>query len=126
MKRNVIVLFSISLCLIFFVVTFLFIEFFNTGRSPINRENNFQHVVHGVGIGATTKPTWCYINFDPRIDPRCPCIEWPIPGGYCYCPDHTGSISYIAGNVEMGAAIEIIKNHKTSNFEYHNLNESKE
>ena len=58
---------------------------FSLGSSNVVKKNNtveknFQHVVHGSGLGATTKPTWCYINFDPRIDPLCPCIEWPIPG----------------------------------------------
>jgi len=69
-------------------------------------DSNFQQLVHGVGLGATAKPTWCYINFDPRVDPRCSCFEWPIPGGYCYCPDHTGTVSYISSKVEMGASIE--------------------
>ena len=73
-------------------------------------DNNFQQLVHGVGLGATTKPTWCYINFDPRVDPRCSCLEWPIPGGYCYCPDHTGTVSYITSNAEMGVSVEIVRN----------------
>ena len=104
-------LLSIVLCLLIAVVTYLAAESLNVGKANVNIENNFQQVVHSVGIGATTKPTWCYINFDPRIDPRCPCIEWPIAGGYCYCPDHTGTISYIAGNMEMGVSIEITRNH---------------
>jgi hypothetical protein len=101
---------SILLCLVIAVVIYLSTESSVSGKTKNKIENNFQQVVHGVGIGATTKPTWCYINFDPRIDPRCPCIEWPIPGGYCYCPDHTGTVTYISGNIEMGASIEIIRN----------------
>jgi len=102
---------SVLLCLVLAVVIYLSTESLVSGKTTNNIGNNFQQIVHGIGIGATTKPTWCYINFDPRIDPRCPCIEWPIPGGYCYCPDHTGTVSYIAGNMEMGVAIEIIRNY---------------
>jgi hypothetical protein len=84
-------------------------EYFNIRKIRTGREGNFQQIVHGVGLGATAKPVWCYINFDPRIDPRCPCIEWPIPGGYCYCPDHAGTVSSMEGNMAMGVAIEIVK-----------------
>lgn len=103
-------LLCILLGLILAVVICLAAESSNVVKKNVTVEKNFQQVVHGLGFGATTKPTWCYINFDPRIDPRCPCIEWPIPGGYCYCPDHTGTVSYIAGNMEMGVAIEIVRN----------------
>ena len=111
MNKKSLLFLSILLCLMLTVVAYLSTESFNAGKAHTGIEDNFQQVVHGVGMGATTKPTWCYINFDPRIDPRCPCIEWPVPGGYCYCPDHTGTVSYMAGNVEMGAAIEIIRNY---------------
>ena len=110
MDKKSLLFLSILLCLVLAVVVSVSTESLVSGKATNNIENNFQHIVHGVGIGATTKPTWCYINFDPRVDPRCPCIEWPMPGGYCYCPDHTGTVSYIAGNVKMGAAIEIIRN----------------
>jgi len=110
MNKTSLLFLSILLCLVLGVVIYLATESLVSGKTTNNIENNFQQIVHGVGIGATAKPTWCYINFDPRIDPRCPCIEWPIPGGYCYCPDHTGTVSYISGNIEMGAAIEIIRN----------------
>ncbi|MBT6045809.1 MAG: hypothetical protein HOG49_03205 [Candidatus Scalindua sp.] len=76
----------------------------------IGADNKFQQLVHGVGLGATTKPTWCYINFDQRIDPRCSCFEWPIPGGYSYCPDHTGTVSYISSKAEIGISVEIVRN----------------
>ncbi len=110
MNKSPLIFLSILLCLVIAVVIYLSTESLVSGNTKNKIENNFQHVVQGVGIGATTKPTWCYINFDPRIDPRCPCIEWPIPGGYCYCPDHTGTVTYISGNIEMGASIEIIRN----------------
>ncbi len=111
MNKKSLLFLSILLCLMLAVVAYLSTESLNAGKAHTSIENNFQQVVHGVGLGATTKPTWCYINFDPRIDPRCPCIEWPIPGGYCYCPDHTGTVSYMTGNMEMGVAIEIIRNY---------------
>ena len=37
----------------------------------------------------------CRYMYDPWIEGVCTCLEWPIPGGYCYCPDHTTSVSYI-------------------------------
>ncbi len=112
MNKKPFMLLGLLLSLVLVVVIYLVTEslYFRGKNDNGSRENNFQQVVHGVGLGATTKPAWCYINFDPRIDPRCPCIEWPIPGGYCYCPDHTGTVSYIAGNREMGVAIEIMRN----------------
>ncbi|MDN3513119.1 MAG: hypothetical protein NG747_01825 [Candidatus Brocadia sp.] len=110
MNKKSFVLLGILLSLLLVVVVYLVAESLNTVGKNVVHENNFQQVVHGVGLGATTKPTWCYINFDPRIDPRCSCIEWPIPGGYCYCPDHTGTVSYIAGNIETGVEIEIVRN----------------
>ena len=109
MSKKAILFLSTLLCLMLAVTSYLTAESLNAKRKHLSVENNFQQVVHGIGLGATTKPTWCYINFDPRIDPRCPCIEWPIPGGYCYCPDHTGTVSYISGNMEMGAALEIVR-----------------
>lgn len=72
-------------------------------------DHSFQKLVHSVGLAATAKPAWCYINFDPRVDPRCSCTEWPIPGGYCFCPDHTGTVSYITSNVETGVLVEIVR-----------------
>ncbi len=111
MNRKPFVLLSILLCLMLAVVISLITESLNTDGKDVAIKNNFQQVVHGVGMGASTKPTWCYINFDPRIDPRCPCIEWPIPGGYCYCPDHSGTVSYMSGDVKMGVEIEIVRSN---------------
>ncbi|MDO8132545.1 MAG: hypothetical protein Q6355_11685, partial [Candidatus Brocadiales bacterium] len=94
MNKKTVAFLGIVMSLVIAVIIYLSTESSVSEKTTNNIENNFQQVVHGVGIGATTKPTWCYINFDPRIDSRCPCIEWPIPGGYCYCPDHTGTVSY--------------------------------
>lgn len=109
MNRKPLLFLIVLLCLMLTVIIYLTAESLNLNAKETYIKKNFQQLVHGVGLGATTKPTWCYINFDPRVDPRCPCVEWPIAGGYCYCPDHTGSVSYIAGMVEMGASIEIVR-----------------
>ncbi|KKO19879.1 MAG: hypothetical protein BROFUL_01392 [Candidatus Brocadia fulgida] len=109
MRSKALFVLSMLPCLLITVIALLVTESLRKDEHTRTTVHDFQHMVHGVGLGATTKPAWCYINFDPRVDPRCSCIEWPIPGGYCYCPDHTGTVSFIAGNMEMGAAIEIIK-----------------
>ncbi len=112
MRRKSFLFLSILSCIMLSVVIYLSAEAWNSSinKMPVIVENNFQQLVHGVGLGATTKPTWCYINFDQRIDPRCSCLEWPIPGGYSYCPDHTGTVSYISSKVETGVSIEIVRN----------------
>lgn len=109
MKNKALFLLGMLLSLLITVTVLLIAESLHEEEKSLVIAHNFQQMVHGVGLGASAKPAWCYINFDPRVDPRCSCIEWPIPGGYCYCPDHTGTVSYIAGSIAMGAAIEIIK-----------------
>jgi hypothetical protein len=53
----------------------------------------FQRMAGGLGLGATVCPRWCFVNFDPRIE-HCICAEQPLPGGYCYCPEHAGTVSF--------------------------------
>jgi len=55
----------------------------------------FQHAAGGLGMGATVCPRWCFVNFDPRIE-RCTCMEQPLAGGYCYCPEHSGTVSFFS------------------------------
>ncbi len=55
----------------------------------------FQRMAGGLGLGATVCPRWCFVNFDPRLE-HCTCTEQPLPGGYCYCPDHSGTVSFFA------------------------------
>lgn len=55
--------------------------------------SRFQRLAGGLGMGATVCPRWCFVNFDPRIE-RCTCADQPLPGGYCYCPEHGGTISF--------------------------------
>jgi hypothetical protein len=62
---------------------------------PRGHARQFQRMAGGLGLGATVCPRWCFVNFDPRIE-RCTCAEQPVPGGYCYCPEHTGTVSFFA------------------------------
>ena len=82
-------------------------DFFVWSQKNLQVTEDFQQLVQGLGMGASKTPTWCYINFDERIEPVCTCIEWPIPGGYCYCPDHNGTVSFFKGDAKIGALIEI-------------------
>lgn len=61
------------------------------GRREAVRQ--FQRMTGGLGLGATVCPRWCFVNFDPRLE-RCTCAEQPLPGGYCYCPEHGGTVSF--------------------------------
>lgn len=61
------------------------------GNRDIARQ--FQRMAGGLGLGATVRPRWCFVNFDPRVE-HCTCTEQPLPGGYCYCPEHTGTVSF--------------------------------
>lgn len=88
-------IFLIILCAFFVLANILFAyDFFVWSKRNLSVAEDFQKLVYGVGMGASKTPAWCYINFDARIEPVCTCIEWPIPGGYCYCPDHSGTVSF--------------------------------
>jgi hypothetical protein len=63
--------------------------------NDLNTVQQFERMAGGLGLGATVCPRWCFVNFDPRIE-RCTCGEEPLPGGYCYCPEHTGTVSFFA------------------------------
>jgi len=54
----------------------------------------FQRAVGGLGMGAIATPMWQFINYDARIFSVDDSITWPIPGGYSYGPDRTGTVSY--------------------------------
>jgi hypothetical protein len=73
--------------------------------TPCGNARAFQHMAGGLGLGATVCPRWCFVNFDPRIE-GCTCAEQPLPGGYCYCPEHNGSVSFFvaseAGRIAAG------------------------
>jgi hypothetical protein len=54
----------------------------------------FQRACGGLGMGAIATPIWQLINYDPRVLSVDDSITWPIPGGYSYGPDRTGTVSY--------------------------------
>jgi len=54
----------------------------------------FQRATGGLGMGAIATPIWQFINYDARIFSADDSITWPIPGGYSYGPDRTGTVSY--------------------------------
>jgi len=61
--------------------------------NDLDAGRQFQRMAGGLGLGATVRPRWCFVNFDPRLE-HCTCAEQPVPGGYCYCPEHTGTVSF--------------------------------
>lgn len=92
MKKETIYIF-IVIFLVVSVIAVIAYDSYAFKKRQMNHILSFQRITGGLGLGAVTKPAWCYINYDPRIEDSCSCIEWPVPGGYCYCPDHTGSIA---------------------------------
>ena len=54
----------------------------------------FQKAMGGLGVGAIATPIWNFINYDLRIFSVDDSMTWPIPGGYSYGPDRTGTVSY--------------------------------
>ncbi|MGO9109659.1 MAG: hypothetical protein ACLP9L_10530 [Thermoguttaceae bacterium] len=62
----------------------------------------FQRMAGGLGLGANVRPRWCFVNFDPRIE-HCTCAEQPLAGGYCYCPEHAGTVSFFAHSSPVAA-----------------------
>ncbi|MBI3353437.1 MAG: hypothetical protein HY034_00890 [Nitrospirae bacterium] len=92
MKKDVIYIILV-ICLVIFAVAAVVYDSYGFRTGQRGYIHSFQKATGGLGLGAVTKPAWCYINYDTRIEGSCSCIEWPVPGGYCYCPDHTGSIA---------------------------------
>ncbi len=71
----------------------------DAGRVSTSRRRwaeQFQRMAGGLGLGASVCPRWCFVNFDPRIE-GCTCAEYPLPGGYCYCPEHRDTVSFFDG-----------------------------
>jgi len=54
----------------------------------------FQKATGGLGMGAIACPIWQFINYDARILSVDDSITWPVPGGYSYGPDRTGTVTY--------------------------------
>ncbi len=54
----------------------------------------FQRATGGIGMGAIATPIWQFINYDARIVVVDDSMMWPVPGGYSFGPDRTGSVTY--------------------------------
>jgi len=54
----------------------------------------FQRATGGLGTGAIATPIWQFLNYDVRVFSVDDSITWPIPGGYSFGPDRTGTVSY--------------------------------
>ena len=54
----------------------------------------FQKATGGLGMGAIATPLWQFINYDARVLSVDDSITWPVPGGYSFGPDRTGTVSY--------------------------------
>lgn len=54
----------------------------------------FQQATGGLGMGAIASPVWQFINYDARILSIDDSITWPVPGGYSFGPDRTGTVTY--------------------------------
>ena len=65
--------------------------------NDLDAGRQFQRMAGGLGLGATVRPRWCFVNFDPRLE-HCTCAEQPLPGGYCYCPEHTGTVTFFGSS----------------------------
>jgi hypothetical protein len=53
----------------------------------------FQRATGGLGMGAIASPIWQFINYDARVLSVDDSITWPVPGGYSFGPDRTGTVS---------------------------------
>jgi len=57
------------------------------------REQSFQQLVRGVGLGPAVDMSGCEAAFDVRICPTCSHDIGPLPLGSIYCPHHALSVS---------------------------------
>jgi hypothetical protein len=58
------------------------------------RNEEFQRLVGGLGLGPAVDLSRCAFSFDPRLCPDCPLNREPVPGGVYFCPQHACSILY--------------------------------
>jgi DNA-binding transcriptional LysR family regulator len=61
------------------------------------------------GLGATIVPRWTLGNFDPRLEGGCRGDDWPVPGGYCYAPDHTTTLTRFGMSPRAPAAPRFVR-----------------
>lgn len=50
----------------------------------------FQTLVHGLGLGAAVDLSRCAPGFDPRVERACSFRFEPVPCGSFFCPAHAG------------------------------------
>jgi len=83
-------------CLLTFVIAAVAavgLDSHSWGTRGLEPSRTFQKAVGGLGMGAIAAPIWQFINYDPRIMSVDDSITWPVPGGYSFGPDRTGTIS---------------------------------
>jgi hypothetical protein len=81
--------------LITLVMIVLFVLYQDSHRSVTQQGGSklFQTALGGMGMGATTVPSWNFGDFDPRLQPGGYDRSYPIPGGYSYSPDRLTMVS---------------------------------
>jgi hypothetical protein len=55
------------------------------------RSEEFQRLVGGLGSGTATALSPCAQAFDPGLGEDCSCGMDPVPGGFAFCPHHSGA-----------------------------------
>lgn len=87
--------------LLYCLMVLMFAAAFAMVVEPLGRQNSqteniriFQRAVGGLGMGAIATPIWQFINYDVRILSVDDSMTWPVPGGYSYGPDRTGTVSW--------------------------------
>ena len=58
-----------------------------------NDVRSFQRLTGGLGMGAIVSPIWDVMDFDPRLKQVHDVKLGPIPGGYCYSPSSSSSVT---------------------------------
>ena len=92
-KRSRIVLLSV-ICLVVITAVAIALDMQAWRGRKTEDIRTFQRAMGGLGMGAIATPIWQFINYDARIFSVDDSITWPIPGGYSYGPDRTGTVSY--------------------------------
>lgn len=92
-KRSRIVLFSVIL-LVLITAAAIALDMLAWRGHKAEDIRVFQRATGGLGMGAIATPIWQFINYDARILSVDDSITWPVPGGYSYGPDRTGTVSY--------------------------------
>jgi len=60
----------------------------------LQRAEEFQRLVRGLGLGPSVDLTRCAFRFDPRLCSACPEDHGPVAGGSWFCPCQGCSILY--------------------------------